>query len=73
MHILPETKIISHVKPRIGQDRAGIKKKMLTFPVSQPYDKPEQPQLLTGRKPIIQIAERSILQQPQNVTQSKTK
>ena len=62
--IIPETKIISHVKPRIGQGRTGIKRKMLTFPVSQPYDKPKQPKLLPGRKTIIQIVKRLILQQP---------
>ena len=42
-----------------------IKRKTLKFPVSQPYDKPEQPKLLPGRKPIIQIEERP--------TQSKTR
>ena len=36
-------------------------------------DKPEQPQLLPGRRPVIQIAERPILQQPQNIIQPKTK
>ena len=41
--------------------------------MSQPFDKPEQLQLLPGRKSIIQIAERPILQQPQNITQSKTR
>ena len=42
---------------------------MLKFPVSQLYDKPERPKLLPGRKSIIQIAERPILQQPKNITQ----
>ena len=37
---------------------------MLKLPLFNLYDKPEQPKLLPGRKPIIQIAERS--------TQSKT-
>ena len=46
---------------------------MLKFPVSQPYDKPEQPQLLPGRKPITQIAQRFTLQQSQKITQSKTR
>ena len=64
---------MSHVKPRIGQGRAGIKRKMLKFPVSQPYSKPEQSKLLPGRNPIIQIAERPILQHPRNITQSKTR
>ena len=35
-------------------------------------DKPEQPQLLPDRKSIIQIAERPILQQCQNIIQPKT-
>ena len=46
---------------------------MLIFPVSQPLEKPEQPQLLPGRRTIIQIAERPILQQPQNITEPKTR
>ena len=71
--ILPETKTISHIEPRIGQGRAGIKRKTLQFPVPQLHDKPEQPKLLSGRKPIIQIAERPPLQQSQNITQSKTR
>ena len=37
---------------------------MLKFAVSQPYDKPEQPKLLPGRVPIIQVAKKP--------TQSKT-
>ena len=36
-------------------------------------DKPEQPQLLPGRRPIMQIGEISILQQAQNSIQPKTK
>ena len=31
---------------------------MFTYPVSQLYDIPEQPKLLQGRRPIIQIAGR---------------
>ena len=42
----------------------GIKKKMLTFSISQSWDKPELPTILPGRRPIIQIAERPILQPP---------
>ena len=68
MHILSETRTISHIKLRLGQGRAGIKRKMPNFPVSQLHDKPEQPKLLPGRSPIIQIAERPILQQPQNIS-----
>ena len=46
---------------------------MPSFSVSQTYGKPEQPKLLPGRKQIIQIAKRPILQHPQNVVQSKTR
>ena len=73
MPILPETKIISHVKSKIGQGRAGIKRKTHMFPLPQPYEKPEQPKLLPERKPIIQIAERPILQHSKNIMQSKNK
>ena len=72
-HILSEIENISCVKQRIDQGRAGIKEKTLRFPVFKSYGKPEQPKLLPGRKPIIQIAERPILQHPQNVWQSKTR
>ena len=41
--------------------------------MSQPLDKPEQPKLLPGRRPIIQIAEWPPLQQSQNINLSKTK
>ena len=41
---------ISEVKPRLGQGRVGLKQKTFKFPVSQPLDKQEQPQLLTGRR-----------------------
>ena len=71
--ITSEAKGISQVKPRLGQGTAGIKQKTLTFPVSPLLDKPEQLQLLPGRRPIILIAEKSILQQPQNIIQPKTK
>ena len=64
-HILPEVKNISQIKLRMGQGRAGIKIKKLKFFVCQPYDKPEQPKLLPGGRPIIQIAERP--------TQSRTR
>ena len=37
---------------------------MLQFPIHHPCDKPEQPKLLWGRRPIIQNAERLILQPP---------
>ena len=62
---------ISQVKPRLGQSRADIKWRTLKFPVSWTLDKPKQPQLLPGRRPIIQIAERPILQQPPNSIQPK--
>ena len=66
-----ETKGISQITPRLGQGRAGMKRKMFHFPVSQPHVKPEQPKLLPGRRPLIQITERPPLQQPQNINQSK--
>ena len=71
--ISTETEIISHVKPRIGQGRAGFKRRLLRFSIFQPYDKPKQPKLLPGRKPVIHIVERSILQHPKNIMQSKTR
>ena len=40
------------VKPRLGQGRSVIKKKMLRFPMPQPFDKMEQPKLLPRKKPI---------------------
>ena len=46
---------------------------MLKFPASQVFDKPKQPQLLLGRRPIIQTAETLLLQQPQNMIQPKTR
>ena len=63
-----ESKGQYHVKSRLGQSRAGIKKNVLWFPIPQPHDKPE-PKLLPGRKPIIQIAERPILQPHQIIMQ----
>ena len=61
---------MSQIKPRLGQGRAGIKQNPFRFHVSPPLDKPEQ-QLLSGRRPIIQVTERPILQQPQNIIQPK--
>ena len=52
-HVSTESKDQYHVKPRLGQDKAGIKKKMLRFPNPLPSDKPEQLKLLPGRRPII--------------------
>ena len=45
---------------------------MLRFPLHQPCDKPEQPKLLAGRRPIIQMADRPILQLPSIIAQPKT-
>ena len=45
-----------------------MKKKILRFPMSQSYYKLEQPKLLPGTRPIIQIAGTPILQLPQIVT-----
>ena len=58
--VTPEVKGVSQVKARLGQGRVGMKRKMIKFPVFQPFDKPEQLKLLPGRRPIIQIAVRSI-------------
>ena len=64
-HISNKTKI------RLDQIRAGIKQKTIKIPVFPPLDKPEQPQILPGRRPIIQIAEKN-WQQLQNIIQPKT-
>ena len=62
-HVSTESKGRCNMKPRIGQGRAGIKRKILQrFLMSQSHGKAEEPQLLPGRKSIIQIAERPILQ-----------
>ena len=37
--VTPQAKGISRVKPILGQGRAGIKRKIFKFPVSQPFDK----------------------------------
>ena len=37
----------------------------------QPYDKPQQSKFLPGRRPIIKLARRPILQPPHIVTQPK--
>ena len=63
-----ESKDQYHIKPRVGQCRASIEKKMFRFPTPHPYDEPEQLKLLPGRRPIMQITERPILQTPQIVT-----
>ena len=62
-HVSAESKGQYHVKPRLGQGRAGINKNVPRLPIPQPHDNPE-PKLLSGRNPIIQIAERPILQPP---------
>ena len=41
--------------------------------MSQMLDKPDQPKLLPGRRPIIQIAQMHPLQQYQSFNQSKTR
>ena len=71
-HFSTESKDQYHVKPRMDQGRACIKKKMFRFPIPLPCNKPEQPKLLPGRRPIIQIAERPLLQPPWIVAQPKT-
>ena len=47
-----EAKSVPQIKPRLGQGRAGIKQ-IIKLPMSQPIN-----------KPIIQIREKAILQQP---------
>ena len=59
------------MKPRLGQGRAGVKQKRFRFLVCQWFDKSEQPKLLPGRKPFIQIIESHILQQTKNIIQPK--
>ena len=61
-HVSTESKDQYHIKPSIGQGIAGIKKKMLRFPMPQPYDKLKQPKLLPEIRLIIQIAEIQIFQ-----------
>ena len=41
-HVSTKSKDQYHVKSRLGHGRAGIKKKMLRWPMPQPYDKPKQ-------------------------------
>ena len=50
---------VSQIKPRLGQGRTGIKWK-INFPVPPLPD-----------RPIIQLKEKSISQQPQNLVQAK--
>ena len=57
--ISAEVKGVIQIKPRLGQGRSGIKQK----------NKLHVPQLLI--KPIIQLKERPISQQPQNIVQPK--
>ena len=59
------------MKPILGQGRTGIKGKIFKFPMSQPFDKPEQLKLLPGRRPIIQTAERPPLQHSQSKMTAK--
>ena len=54
-----EVKGVTQVKPRLGHCRVGIKWK-IKFPVSLPHD-----------EPIVQLKEKTISQQPQNVVQPK--
>ena len=61
-HVSTQSKDQFYVKPQLGQDRAGIKKNVIRFPIPQWQDIPKQLKLLPGRKPIIQMAERPILQ-----------
>ena len=52
-----------YVQPRLDNDRADIKKEMLQrFLMPKTHERTEQPKLLPGRKPIIQLDERAVLQ-----------
>ena len=55
-HVSTKSKDQFHVKPRLGQGRADIKKNVIMFPVPQSQDRTEQLKLLPGGKPTIQIA-----------------
>ena len=50
LHFPTESKDQYHVKPRKGQSRASIKKKMLRFLMPWPYDIPEQPKIIARKK-----------------------
>ena len=57
--IASEVKRVSQIKPRLGQGRAGIKQKIkLPMPTSL-------------NRPIVQLKEKPISQQPQNLAQPK--
>ena len=59
-----------YVRARVGEARAGIKRKMLhILPMPESHGNAEQLKLLPGRKPIIQMNERLILQPLKIVTQ----
>ena len=50
-HVSIESKSQIHVKPRVGQGRAGIKGKILqTFPIHQVHDKPGTAKIIAKEK-----------------------
>ena len=57
--ITSEAKGVTHIHPRLGQSRAGIKQK-IALPMSALFD-----------RPLIQLKENPISQQPQNLVQPK--
>ena len=62
-HMFPLSQKSNLYKSRVYQGRAGIERKILQkFPIPQAREKPQQTKLLQGRRPIIQMAERPILQ-----------
>ena len=70
-HVSTQSRELYHVKPTLGLGRSGIKKKIPRFPIPLSHDKQKQPKLLPGRKPIIQITERPVLQPSKVVAQPK--
>ena len=57
--ITSEVRRVIQIKPRLGQGREGIKRKIKLY-ISPPLN-----------KPIIQVKAKPILQQPQNIVQPK--
>ena len=68
-----EAKGISQVKPKLGQGRAGKSEKQLNFLCPHHLINPKNHSYYQVEGPSFNIAERQILQQPQNIIQPKTK
>ena len=63
--------LISKLLKSIRSGYSRYKMKNIKFPLFQPFGKPEQAELLPGRRPIIQIAERPSSQHSQSKTRVK--